>query len=77
MYAIVFLFLFGIYALDDNSVTRNVSYTDFCSYVARDHGITKIIVYTDKRKPKAFSPTPLHAYFSATIISRAKVFWQK
>lgn len=50
MYAIVFLFLFGIYALDDNSVTRNVSYTDFCSYVARDHGITKIIVYTDKKE---------------------------
>ncbi len=64
MYAIVFLFLFGIYALDDNSVTRNVSYTDFCSYVARDHGITKIIVYTDKKEAEGVLTDSLaHALF--------------
>lgn len=54
MYAIVFLFLFGIYTLDDNSVTRNVSYTEFCQYVARDHGITKIVVYSDKKEVEGF-----------------------
>lgn len=54
MYAIVFLFLFGIYTLDDNSVTRNVSYTEFCQYVARDHGITKIVVYSDKKEVEGY-----------------------
>ena len=39
MYAIVLLFLLGIYYLDDNSVTRTVSYSDFESYVVKDHGI--------------------------------------
>ncbi len=54
MYAIVFLFLGGLYMLDDNSVTRNISYSDFEHYVTRDHGIRKIIVYTDKREAEGF-----------------------
>lgn len=54
MYAIVLLFLLGIYYLDDNSVTRTVSYSDFESYVVKDHGIRKIVVYTDKRMAEGF-----------------------
>lgn len=54
MYAIVFLFLFGIYYLDDNSVTRSVSYSEFEKYVVKDHGIKKIIVFTDKREAEGF-----------------------
>ena len=49
MYAIVFLFLGGIFYFDNNTVTRQVSYTDFERYVEQDHGISKIIVYSDKR----------------------------
>lgn len=54
MYVIVFLFLFGIYTLDDNSVTRNVSYTEFCQFVSRDHGISKIVVYSDKKEVEGY-----------------------
>jgi len=54
MYAIVLLFLIGIYYLDDNSVTRTVSYSDFEKYVVKDHGIRKIIVFTDKRTAEGF-----------------------
>ena len=54
MYAIVFLFLFGIYYLDDNSVTRSVSYSEFENYIVRDHGIRKIVVFSDKREAEGF-----------------------
>ncbi|MDO4319757.1 MAG: ATP-dependent zinc metalloprotease FtsH [Bacteroidales bacterium] len=54
MYAIVFLFLGGLYWLDDNSVTRNVSYSEFERYVTVDHGIRKIVVLTDKREAEGF-----------------------
>ena len=54
MYAIIFLFLFGIYYLDDNSVTRSVSYSEFENYIVKDHGIRKIIVYSDKREAEGF-----------------------
>jgi cell division protease FtsH len=54
MYAIVFLFLGAIYYFDDNSVSRTVSYSDFENYVVRDHGIRKIVVYTDKREAEGY-----------------------
>lgn len=54
MYAIVFLFLFGMYQLDDNSIKRDVTYTEFCTYVTRDRGISKIIVYSDKKEAEGF-----------------------
>ncbi|MDE6575583.1 MAG: ATP-dependent metallopeptidase FtsH/Yme1/Tma family protein, partial [Muribaculaceae bacterium] len=54
MYAIVLLFLAGIFILDNNTVSKSVSYTDFEKYIENDHGITKIIVYTDKREAKGF-----------------------
>ena len=56
MYAFILLFLFGMVYLDDNSVTKKVSYSEFENYItdsinARSHGITKIIV--DKKKGAA------------------------
>lgn len=54
MYALVLLFIAGVYYLDDNSITRDVSYSDFERYVVRDHGISKIIVYSDKREAEGF-----------------------
>lgn len=50
MYAIVFLFLAGIFYFDTNVVTKKVSYSDFVQYVERDHGISKIIIYSDKKQ---------------------------
>lgn len=49
MYAIVFLFLGGIYYLDDTSVSRTVSYSDFESIVEKG-GVREIVVFTDKRE---------------------------
>lgn len=53
MYAVIMLFLIGMAYLDDNSVTKEVNYSDFENYItdsinARNHGITKITV--DKKK---------------------------
>lgn len=61
MYALVFLFIFGVYYLDDNSITQEVSYSDFERYVADDHGISKIIVYTDKKQAEGFLTDSLAA----------------
>ena len=46
----VFIFLAGMYFLDDNWVTKQVSYSEFESIVTKDHGISRIIVYSDKRE---------------------------
>jgi cell division protease FtsH len=54
MYAVVLLFLGGMLYLDDNSITRDVTFTEFENYVTKDHGIYKIIIYTDKRKAEGY-----------------------
>ncbi len=53
MYAVILLFLFGAYYFDDNSIKKQVKYSEFESYltdsvISQNHGITEIIV--DKRK---------------------------
>ena len=40
----------GVYYLDDNSISQQVSYSEFESLVMNDHGITKIVVMTDKKQ---------------------------
>lgn len=50
MYAIILIVLVGLFYLDDTSITKDVSYSEFESYVVKDHGIQKIIVFTDKRE---------------------------
>lgn len=54
MYGLIILFIFGVYYLDDNVVTKEVSYSEFEKYVSEDHGITKIIVFTDKKEAEGF-----------------------
>lgn len=54
MYAIVLLFIGGIWFLDQNDITKEVSYSDFEQYIVKDHGISKIVVYTDKRRAEGF-----------------------
>ncbi len=49
MYAIVFLFLAGIFYFDNNTMSKEVSYTEFEKYIEQDHGIDKIVVYSDKK----------------------------
>lgn len=47
MYAIVLAFLAGMFFLDQNSLTKSVSYTEFEKAV-QSKGISKIVVYTNK-----------------------------
>jgi len=54
MYAIVLLFLGGIFYFDNNTVTKQVNYTTFERYVEEDHAITKIVVYSDKKLVEGF-----------------------
>ncbi|MBD5285020.1 MAG: ATP-dependent zinc metalloprotease FtsH [Bacteroides sp.] len=52
MYAIVFLVLIGIYYLDENSITKEVSYSEFEKYVT-DGGVKQIVVFTNKNEAEA------------------------
>ena len=61
MYAIVFLFLAGIFYLDTNVVTKRVGYSDFVQYVEKDHGISKIIIFSDKKMAEGFLTDSLAA----------------
>ena len=50
MYLIVLTFLAGLFYFDQQTVSKEISYTTFEQYVERDHGISDIIVYTDKKR---------------------------
>ena len=53
MYAAIAVFLLGMVYLDDNSVTKPVTYSEF-ENIVESKGITKIIVYTDKKEAEGF-----------------------
>ncbi len=53
MYAIVLAFLVGILYLDDNSATKDVSYSQFEKYVTGG-GVSKIVVFTNKNVAEAY-----------------------
>ncbi len=53
MYAIIILVLVGLYYLDQNSITKPVTYSEFEKYVT-DGGVEKIVVYTNKNEAEAF-----------------------
>lgn len=76
MYAIIFLFLIGIFYFDDNSVKIEKSYTEFENIVApplpadslqraealkRESGIEKIVVQTEKKVVEAYLTDSLAA----------------
>ncbi len=48
MYAIILIVLGGFFYLEDNSISKEVSFSDFENYIVRDHGIKEITVFTDK-----------------------------
>ena len=50
MYVTVLVFLVAIFYFDKNTVTKQVNYTTFERYVEVDHGISKIIVFSDKNE---------------------------
>lgn len=52
MYAIIIITLIGILYFDDNSMTKEVAYSEFETYV-NDRGISKIIVYSNKNEAEA------------------------
>ena len=74
MYAIILLFLAGIFYLDDNSIEKEVSYTEFENIVAPDDstrseaaGITKLVIDTKKLRATAvLSDTLAAQYFHAS-----------
>ncbi len=47
MYAAIFAFLGGLYFLDENTITKEVGYSEFEQYV-NERGIKDIVVYSDK-----------------------------
>ena len=49
MYAVIILFLFGMYYMDNNSMNREVDYSSFESYLYKG-GFTKMVVYIDKNE---------------------------
>ena len=53
MYAIVVVFLLGMLYLDNNSLTKEVSYTKFEEYVGSG-GVKKITVFTNTNSAEAF-----------------------
>lgn len=52
LYAIILVFLVGMLYLDDNSLTKEVSYTKFEQYVSSG-GVTKITVFTNTNRAEA------------------------
>ena len=52
LYAIILVFLVGMLYLDDNSHTKEVSYTKFEQYVSSG-GVTKITVFTNTNRAEA------------------------
>ncbi len=53
MYAIVIAFLVGILYLDDNSATKEISYSQFEKYVTGG-GVERIVVFTNKNIAEAY-----------------------
>lgn len=53
MYAIIGIVLIGIYYMQDNSISKEVNWTDFEKYV-ESGGVSKIIVYNNKDLAEGF-----------------------
>ena len=53
MYVFVGLFIIGMWFLDDNSITKEVSYSDFEKQVL-DGGVERIVVFTNKNQAEAY-----------------------
>ena len=45
MYAIILVFLLGMLYLDDNSISKEVNYTQFCNIVEKDMRLTSSPLY--------------------------------
>lgn len=50
MYAIIIVVLLGIFVLDKNGISKEVSYSQFEQYVEKDHGISKITIITNENR---------------------------
>lgn len=67
MYAIVLLFLGGVFYFDNNAVTKKVNYSTFEKYVEQDRGISKIVIFSDKKVVEGFLTDSLaQAIFSGS-----------
>lgn len=89
MYAVILLFLVGMLYLDDNSVSKEVNYTQFCNIV--EHGGVKSITVLSSRKEakavlsdsiaqqqfKTFTPGEGHEAYVITTIPDVGKFDEK
>lgn len=67
MYAFVFLTLGGIYYLDDTSVSRAISYSEFESIV-KEKGVREIVVYTDRKEAEGLlTDSMAQAFFAEKL----------
>ena len=48
MYAIIIMFLIGMLYLDDDGVSKDVPFSQF-EQIVEQKGITKIVIFTDKK----------------------------
>ena len=53
MYAVILVCLAGLLYLDDNTITKEVSYSDFENYVSSG-GVKKIVVFSKKSQAEGF-----------------------
>lgn len=60
MYAVIGVVLIGLYYLQDNSINKDVSWTEFESYVEKG-GVKKIVVYNNKDVAEGFLSDSLAA----------------
>ena len=58
MYAVIIMFLFGMYYIDGNSMNREVDYSTFESYLYKG-GFTKMVVYIDKNEAEGVLSAPM------------------
>lgn len=54
MYAGLVMILGVLFYLNDASMSKDVSYSEFEKYIVEDHGINKIVVQTDKKIAEGF-----------------------
>lgn len=61
MYAVLGLFLVAVFYFDENTITKDVEYSQFLNYVEKDRGIRKIVVFSDKKEVEGFLTDSLAA----------------
>ena len=83
MYAVIILFLAALYYFDDNSITKEVSYSNFEKYVT-EGGVERIVVFTNKNQAEAYLTDSLASkifhprrFTQAQVGSQNLAYWRR